>query len=600
MSVNIRNVAIIAHVDHGKTTLVDGMLWQSGLFRDNQNIQDRVMDNLDLEREKGITIMAKNTSVVYQGHKINIVDTPGHADFGGEVERTLTMVDGVLLLVDSSEGPLPQTRFVLQKTLERKLPVICLINKIDRNDRRPIEVYDEIFSLFIDLNADDEQLEFPVFYTNAKKRVAYAQLSEAEKGAPGDLSLLFQAILDYIPAPSGDPLGASQFLVTNLDYSAYVGRLAIGPLRRGQLRAGQVVALIKDDQVIKKAPIKKIYTFRGLHREETETAECGDIVALAGLEDAFIGDTVCDENFPEALPRVEVDEPTLTMEFSANTSPMAGKEGTNLTSRQIRDRLEREALFNVSIRLSKIENESTEVFKVEARGELQLAVLVETMRREGFELTLGPPRIIIKEIDGQVQEPLEEVIIDVPTEYVGVVTEKLYARQAKMISNQFCDKQRSLLTFECPSRGLIGYRPQFTTDTRGTGVLNTLAMGYTPWKGPIKGRVAGSLVSNFTGKAVTYALHNLQQRGVLFIGPGDPVYPGLIIGENAKSNDLMVNPTKEKNLTNIRASGTDEALRLVPPKKLQLDEAIVYMTTEDLLEVTPKSIRLRKKTVAKR
>ncbi|MDR0622445.1 MAG: GTP-binding protein, partial [Deltaproteobacteria bacterium] len=397
MTIKIRNVAIIAHVDHGKTTLVDAMLWQSGLFRDNQNVRERIMDNLDLEREKGITIMAKNTSVTYGGHKINIVDTPGHADFGGEVERTLTMVDGVLLLVDSSEGPLPQTRFVLQKALERKLPVICVVNKMDRPDRRPVEVLDEIYSLFIDLDADDAQLGFPVFYTNAKKGVAYREVAEAEAQGPGDLSPLFEAIISDIPAPIGDPEAPAQFLVTNLDYSEYVGRLAIGPLRRGRLANGQTVALIKNGQIAQRVPIKAIFAYRGLQREETETADCGDIVALVGLGEAFIGDTVADSVSPEALPGVEIDEPTLTMEFSANTSPLAGKEGQSVTSRQIRARLEKEALFNVSIRLSKIEDESTEVFKVEARGELQLAVLVETMRREGFELTLGPPRIITKE-----------------------------------------------------------------------------------------------------------------------------------------------------------------------------------------------------------
>ncbi|MDR2368087.1 MAG: translational GTPase TypA [Deltaproteobacteria bacterium] len=600
MNIKIRNVAIIAHVDHGKTTLVDAMLWQSGLFRDNQNVRERIMDNLDLEREKGITIMAKNTSVVYAGHKINIVDTPGHADFGGEVERTLTMVDGVLLLVDSSEGPLPQTRFVLQKALERKLPVICVVNKIDRPDRRPREVLDEIYSLFIDLDADDAQLEFPVFYANSKLGVAYPDLAEAEALGPGDLSPLFEAILGSIPAPGGDPDGRAQFLVTNLDYSEYLGRLAIGTLRRGRLARSEVVALMKDGQVAAREPIKTIFTYRGLQREETETADCGDIVALAGLSDAFIGDTVADAEFPEALPGVEIDEPTLTMEFSANVSPLAGREGQSVTSRQIRARLEKEALFNVSIRLSQIEDESVEVFKVGARGELQLAVLVETMRREGFELTLGPPRIITRERDGQTLEPLELATIDIPEEYVGVVTEKLTSRRGRVVRIHGCGSGRVRLEMECPTRGLIGYRSQFRTDTRGTGVLNSISLGYAPWAGPIKGRSNGSLVSDRSGKAVTYALYHLQPRGVLFVSPGDPVYPGLIVGENSRPEDMWVNPCKEKKLTNIRASGSDEAMRLIPPRRLQLEEAIEYIRGEDVLEVTPKSVRLRKKVLAKK
>jgi GTP-binding protein len=560
------------------------------------------MDNLDLEREKGITIMAKNTSVVYSGHKINIVDTPGHADFGGEVERTLSMVEGALLLVDSSEGPLPQTRFVLQKALERRLPIICVINKIDRPDRRPRAVLDEIYSLFIDLDADDSQLEFPVFYTNAKQGTAYATLEEAEGAGTGprSLGLLFEAIIGFIPAPGGDPQAPAQFLVTNLDYSDYVGRLAIGPLRRGQLKAGQTVALMKDGQVVGRAPLKIIYTYRGLAREETSSAECGDILALAGLQEAFIGDTVADPEFSEPLPSVVVDEPTLTMEFSANTSPLAGREGQKVTSRQIRARLEKEALFNVSIRLSRIESDSAEVFKVEARGELQLAVLVETMRREGFELTLGPPRIIIREVDGQSQEPLELVVIDVPEEYVGVVTEKLSARKGKVVKLYNCGSGRVRLEIECSTRGLIGYRSQFRTDTKGTGILNSLAIGYTPWQGPIKGRSNGSLVADRQGSAVTYALFHLQPRGTLFLCPGDPVYPGLIIGENSRQEDMMVNPCKEKKLTNIRASGSDEALRLVPPKRLQLEEAIEYIRLGDVLEVTPKSVRLRKKAVPKK
>ncbi|MDR1657986.1 MAG: translational GTPase TypA [Deltaproteobacteria bacterium] len=592
----IRNVAIIAHVDHGKTTLVDALLWQSGLFRDNQTVRERVMDSLDLEREKGITIMAKNTSVVYSGYKINIVDTPGHADFGGEVERTLTMVDGALLLVDSSEGPLPQTRFVLQKALARRLPIICVVNKIDRQDRRPKEVLDEIYSLFIDLDADDDQVEFPVFYTNAKIGAAYPDLDQALEAGPASLECLFQAIIDHIPAPNGDPEAPAQFLVTNLDWSDYVGRLAIGPLRRGRLKSGGEVALIKDGQVVLRSPIKVLYTYRGLQRVETDVAEAGDIIALAGLPDAFIGDTVADSVSPEALPTVVVDEPTLTMEFSANSSPLAGREGQNLTSRQIRARLEKEALYNVSIRISQ-GDDGGEVFKVAARGELQLAVLVETMRREGFELTLGPPRIIVKQIDGCDHEPLELVVIDVPEQYVGVVTEKLTSRRGKVVKLANHGSGRVRLEIETPTRGLVGYRGQFMTDTRGSGLINTINIGYVPWQGPIMGRANGSLVADRQGAAVTYALFHLQPRGSIFASPGEPVYQGLIIGENSRSEDIWVNPCKEKKLTNIRASGSDEALRLTPPRKHSLEEAIEYIRDDEVLEVTPKSVRIRKKVL---
>ncbi|MDR3204455.1 MAG: translational GTPase TypA [Deltaproteobacteria bacterium] len=599
-AVKIRNVAIIAHVDHGKTTLVDAMLWQSGLFRDNQNVQERILDSLDLEREKGITIMAKNTSVVYAGYKINIVDTPGHADFGGEVERTLTMVDGALLLVDSSEGPLPQTRFVLQKALEKKLPIICVINKIDRSDRRPPEVLDEIYSLFIDLDADDAQLDFPVFYTNAKVGAAYASLDEALEHRSSSLECLFQAIINHIPGPKANADEPAQFLVTNLEWSDYVGRLAIGPLRRGRLTAAQQVALIKKGQVSVVSPLKALYTYRGLSRVETDVAEAGDILAIAGLPDAFIGDTVCDPLNPEALPPIEVDEPTLAMEFSINTSPLAGREGQNLTSRQLKARLEKESLFNVSIRVSQSPEAGSEVFKVEARGELQLAVLVETMRREGFELTLGPPKIVIKEINNQAHEPLELAVIDVPEEYVGVVTEKLTARKGRVVRLANHGSGRVRLEVEAPTRGLIGYRSQFMTDTRGTGLFNCLSKGYIPWQGPIRGRVNGSLISDRQGQAVGYALYHLQPRGLIFISPGDPLYRGLIVGENSRSEDLWVNPAKEKKLVNIRAAGSDEALRLTPPRKMSLEEAIVFIKEDEMLEVTPKSVRLRKKNLSAR
>jgi GTP-binding protein len=516
------------------------------------------MDSLDLEREKGITIMAKNTSVVYGGRKINIVDTPGHADFGGEVERTLTMVDGALLLVDASEGPLPQTRFVLQKALAKKLPIICVINKIDRPDRRPQEVLDEIFSLFIDLDADDGQADFPVLYTNARSGSAWKTLPEALAGGQASLEPLFEAIVEFVPPPSGEPEEGAQFLVTNLDWSDYVGRLAIGPLRRGRLASGQEVALIKaGESAPRKANLKVLYTFRGLQRVETDSAEAGDIIALAGVPEAFIGDTIADPERPEALPPVVVDEPTLTMEFSANTSPLAGREGQSLTSRQIKARLEKEALYNVSIRVSPAEGESAEVFNVAARGELQLAVLVETMRREGFELTLGPPRIIVKEIDGAPYEPLELAVVDVPEEFVGVVTEKLSSRKGKVVRLANHGSGRVRLELEVPTRGLVGYRSQFLTDTRGAGLLNTIGVGHVPWQGPIKGRSNGSLVSDRAGSAVTYALFHLQPRGSIFSSPGEPVYQGLIIGENSRPEDIWVNPCKEKKLTNIRASGSD-------------------------------------------
>ncbi|MDR2353330.1 MAG: translational GTPase TypA [Deltaproteobacteria bacterium] len=597
---NIRNVAIIAHVDHGKTTLVDAMLWQSGLFRKNQNVRERFMDSLDLEREKGITIMAKNTSVTYEGVKINIVDTPGHADFGGEVERTLTMVEGALLLVDAAEGPLPQTRFVLQKALQRKLPIICVINKIDRLDRRPQEVLDEVYDLLIDLDADESQLDFPIFYTNAKLGTAYEDLELALNGEKtSGLSSLFQSIVDFIPPATGDPLEPAQFLVTNLEWSDYVGRLAIGPLRRGTLKAGQEVALIKKGEVLLKTPLKILYTHDGLKRVETPVATAGDIIVLAGIPDAFIGDTVADSERPEALPPVVVDEPTLTMEFASNSSPLAGKEGSFVTARHIKDRLEKEALYNVSIRVQKVSEADQDSFQVGARGELQLAVLVETMRREGFELTLGPPQIVVKNVDGIQSEPLELVVIDIPEEYIGIISEKLTARRGQIVKLTNHGQGRVRLEIHVPTRGLIGYRAQFLTDTRGTGLINSLNIGFTPLKGPIKGRSNGSLVADRQGQAVTYALYHLQPRGQIFISPGEPTYSGLIIGENSRPEDIWVNPCKEKKLTNFRASGSDEALRLTPPRRFSLEDAISYMREDELLEVTPKSIRLRKREMKK-
>ena len=595
---NIRNVAIIAHVDHGKTTLVDAMLWQSGLFRENQDVQVRVMDSMDLEREKGITIMAKNTAVNYGELKINIVDTPGHADFGGEVERTLTMVDGVILLVDASEGPLPQTRFVLQKALERRLPIIAVINKIDRPDRRIEEVLDELYSLFIDLDANDKQLEFPVLYTQAKLGQAFDDLATAEaaieNGSDAKLGLLFDTIVNTIPAPTGNLEAPAQFLVTNLDWSDYVGRLAIGPLRQGRLKSGQEVALMKNGEVHGKGTIKVLYTYNGLERIEVDEAGAGDIIAIAGIEEAFIGDTIADPLNPQALPTVIVDEPTMAMEFSVNTSPLAGRDGKLLTSRQIRARLEKEALYNVSIRVNQSEDQS-DSFQVSARGELQLAILVEQMRREGFELSLGSPRIILREVDGKKHEPLELAVIDVPEEYVGVVTEKLSSRRGQVIKLSNHGSGRVRLEMKVPTRGLIGYRSQFLTDTRGSGLLNTIVIGTTPYLGSLKGRPNGSMVSDRSGSAVTYALYHLEPRGTIFLNPNDPVYPGMIIGENSRGEDLWVNPCKEKKLTNIRAANVDEALRLTPPRRFSLEEAIEYIHPDEMLEVTPKAIRLRKK-----
>jgi GTP-binding protein len=585
---DLRNLAIIAHVDHGKTTLVDAMLWQSGVFRENEQVSERVMDSLDLEREKGITIMAKNTAVVYRGVKINIVDTPGHADFGGEVERTLNMVDGVMLLVDATEGPLPQTRFVLGKALERGLPPIVVINKIDRPDRRIQEVLDEVYDLFIDLDATEEQLDFPVLYTNAKAGIA---LNEPE-GEGRDLAPLFEAILSSIPAPTFDPEAPLQFLVTNLQYSDYVGRIAVGKIVNGSLHYGQEVALLKHGEEPRKAGLSVVYSYEGLDRVEKKRVDAGDIAAVAGVDDVFIGDTLGDLLDPRPLPAITVEEPTIAMVFSVNTSPLAGREGRYLTSRHIKERLDKELLFNVSIRVEQAENR--ESYQVSARGEMQLAVLVETMRREGYELSLSKPRIITREVDGQVVEPLELAVVDVPEAFVGIVTEMLSSRRGqmkRMINNGF---GRARLEFEIPSRGLIGLRSQFLTDTRGTGILNTLVIGHTPHAGSITGRPNGVLVSDRAGKAVTYAIHHLQPRGIIFVNPGDPVYEGLIVGENSRAEDMWVNITKEKKLTNIRAAGSDEALRLIPPRQFTLETAMEYIDDDELVEVTPRSIRLRK------
>jgi GTP-binding protein len=584
----LRNLAIIAHVDHGKTTLVDAMLWQSGVFRDNEQVAERVMDSMDLEREKGITIMAKNTAIVFKGTKINIVDTPGHADFGGEVERTLNMVDGVMLLVDATEGPLPQTRFVLGKALAHGLPPIVVINKIDRPDRRIQEVLDEVYDLFIDLDATEEQLDFPVLYTNAKAGIA---LTDPE-GQGRDLVPLFEAIIASIPAPVYDPAAPLQFLVTNLQHSDYVGRIAVGKVVNGTLKKGPGVALLKPDGTIRETALSVVYSYEGLSRVERDLVDAGDIAAVAGVEDIFIGDTLGDPVDPRPLPAITVEEPTISMVFSVNTSPLAGKEGRYLTSRHIKDRLDKELLYNVSLRVEQAENRDS--FRVSARGELQLAVLVETMRREGFELSLSRPRVITRQVDGQTVEPKELAVVDVPEKFIGIVTEMMSSRRGKMVKMVNNGFGRVRLEFEIPSRGLIGFRSQFLTDTHGTGILNTLVVGHLPYAGEIAGRPNGVLVSDRDGKAVTYAIFHLQPRGIIFVSPNDPVYPGLVVGENSRPQDLWVNVCKEKKLTNIRASGTDEALRLIPPRQFTLEQAMEYIGDDELVEVTPKSIRLRK------
>lgn len=585
---DLRNIAIIAHVDHGKTTLVDAMLKQSGIFRANQQIQERVMDNIDLERERGITIMAKNTAIEYNGVKINIVDTPGHADFGGEVERTLKMVDGVLLLVDASEGPLPQTRFVLKKALELKLPPVLVINKIDRPDARIQEVLNEVYDLFIDLDATEEQLEFPIVYTNAKMGIAKLNLNDDSE----DLRPLFDLIVKTIPPPEGDEGGILQLLVTNIDYNDYVGRLAIGRIFSGKVRIGDTVAIINNKGETVKTKITSIYTFQGLERMEAKEASTGDIVALAGIEGVNIGDTITDAENPRPLPGIKVDEPTISMVFSVNTSPFAGREGRFVTSRNLRERLEKELLYNVSIR---VDFDTIDSFKVMGRGELQLAILIEMMRREGYELSVSMPEIITKEINGVLHEPMELLIIDVPDEYVGVVTQQVGMRKGRMLKMQNNGHGRVRLEFRIPSRGLIGFRSQFLTDTRGTGLLNHIFDGYEPWHGPMSKRQTGALVADRPGKATTYALYHLQPRGTLFIREGTPVYEGMIVGENSRENDIDVNVTKEKKLTNMRTASADDTIQLVPPRILNLEQALEFIKEDELVEVTPQSIRLRKK-----
>jgi GTP-binding protein len=589
----IRNIAIIAHVDHGKTTLVDGMLWQSGIFKANQEVVERVMDSNELERERGITILAKNTAISYHGVKINIVDTPGHSDFGGEVERALKLVDGVLLLVDASEGPLPQTRYVLRKALEAKLPPIVVVNKIDRADARPQEVINEIYDLFIELDATDEQLDFPILYANARRGIATTSLDQ-----PSDsLAPLFDAILQYIPAPAGDPADVLQLLVANLDYSDYHGRLAIGRIFSGTLNRGDNVAIVKVDGTIQKTRIIKLYGFEGLERTDIDRAEAGEIVAVAGVEGITIAETVTSVESPRALVHVPVDEPTISMMFTVNTSPFSGREGTYVTSRNLRERLEKELLTNIALRVEA--SESTDFFRVLGRGELQLAILIETMRREGHELAVGKPEIITRQADGNLQEPMEQLIIDCPAGFVGVLMQKIGARKGtntRMVG-QGRPGGRVRLEFVIPSRGLIGLRSEILKDTRGTAVMNTLFDGYADWQGEIARRLTGSLVADRPGRTTAYALYNLQERGELFVGPGVGVYEGMVVGENARWDDIDVNAVKEKKQTNMRASVADEAIRLVPPRPLNLELAMEFIAEDEWVEVTPQSIRVRKKVL---
>jgi GTP-binding protein len=588
-SLNTRNIAIIAHVDHGKTTLVDALLRQSGIFRANEAMTDRVMDSNDLERERGITILAKTTGVRYHGTKINIVDTPGHSDFGGEVERALKIVDGVMLLVDASEGPLPQTRYVLMKALEAKLPPVLVINKIDRPDARIQEVLNEVYDLFIDLDATEDQLDFPVVYTNAK-----AGIAKLDPEGPGDtLEVLFETIVNKIPAPTGDPNAVLQLLVANLDYSDYLGRLAIGRVFNGTLRLGDDVAIVKLDGSLHKTRITKLYSFEGLKRVDETVGKTGDILAIAGVEGITIGETVTSAETPRPLPQIQIDEPTIAMTMTINNSPFAGREGQYVTSRNLRDRLDKELLTNVSIRVE--EAGGPDAFKVMGRGELQLAILIEMMRREGYELQVGKPEILTKTIDGKLHEPLELLVIDCPEEFIGVVIEKLGRRKGKMSKMVNHGSGRVRLEFLVPSRGLIGLRSEMLTDTKGMAIMNHLFNGYIEWQGEIEMRPTGSLVSDRPGVATSYAIFNMQERGVIFISPQTEVYEGMIIGENARNSDLDVNIVKEKKLTNMRASTSDEAIRLIPPKLLNLEQAIEFIQEDEFVEVTPKSIRLRKK-----
>ena len=585
---DIRNVAIVAHVDHGKTTLVDAMLWQSGAFRENQDVAERVMDSMDLEREKGITILAKNTAVRHGGVKLNIVDTPGHADFGGEVERGLTMVDGVLLLVDASEGPLPQTRFVLRKALEARLPVILVVNKVDRPDARIAEVVDEVYELFLDLEAEEEQIEFPIVYTNA--RAGWASLEEGVEGQ--DLEPLFELLLSRIPAPAyeeGHPLQAH---VTNLDASPYVGRLALCRVRQGTIRAGQPIAWCRADGSVQPATVSELYVTEALDRVEAQEAGPGEVIAVAGLADVTIGETLADPEDPRPLPVITVDEPSLSIVVGINTSPLSGRDGSKLTARQVRARLDQELIGNVSIRVR--DTARPDAWEVQGRGELQLAVLVELMRREGFELTVGQPRVVTREIDGKVNEPIERLTIDVPEDYVGVVTQLLALRKGRLEQMVNHGTGWVRMDYLVPARALIGFRTEFLTETRGTGLLHHVFDRWEPWVGELRTRPTGALVADRSGQAASFALFGLQERGTMFVEPGEVVYEGMIVGENSRSDDLDVNAVKEKHLTNMRSSTADVLVRLVPARRLSLDQALEFLREDECVEVTPNAVRLRK------
>ncbi|MDE4541506.1 MULTISPECIES: translational GTPase TypA [unclassified Thermoanaerobacterium] len=589
---DIRNVAIIAHVDHGKTTLVDGMLKQSGIFRQNEKVEERVMDSNELERERGITILSKNTAIRYNGVKINIVDTPGHADFGGEVERVLKMVDGVLLLVDAFEGPMPQTRFVLSKALELNLKPIVVVNKIDRPDARPEEVIDEVLDLFIELGADDDQIDFPVVYASAREGIAKLSLKDESV----DLRPLFDTILKEIPAPEGNIDDPLQLIVTTLDYDDYIGRIAIGKVVRGKIVSGENVAICKRDGSLQNVKLSNLYQYEGLKRVQVDDAKLGDIVAVSGISDIEIGETIADPEKPEAVDFVEIEEPTISMTFGVNTSPFAGREGKYVTSRHLRERLFKELETNVALRVE--ETETTEAFKVSGRGELHLSILIETMRREGYELQVSKPSVIIKEINGVKHEPIELVTIDIPEDYMGVVMEKMGSRKGELMDMHTLKPGTLRLKFKIPTRGLIGYRSEFLTDTKGNGIMTSIIYDYEPYKGDIPTRSRGSLVAFEAGTTTTYGLYNAQERGTLFVGPGVEVYEGMIVGENSRSDDIDVNVCKKKHVTNLRSATADEALRLSPIREMSLEEALEFIANDELVEVTPKSIRLRKKILS--
>ena len=591
---NLRNIAIIAHVDHGKTTIVDSMLKQAGVYRENEAVVEQVMDSNDLERERGITILAKNTAIDYKGIRINVVDTPGHADFGGEVERVLKMVDSVLLVVDAFDGPMPQTRFVLHKALGLGLKPIVCINKIDRPDARPLEVVDMVLDLFIELGADDEQLEFPVVYTSGKTCVATLDLKEYEEGKELDFTPLLDTVVKYTPCPVGDPEGPMQLLVSNIDSDPYIGRIGVGRVERGTIKQGENVALVTYGEDGKRnARVVKLLRFHNLGREEVDSASIGEIVCVAGIADINIGDTLCDANEPEPLPFVKIDEPTIAMTFSVNDSPFAGQEGKFVTSRHLRDRLFKEIETNVSMRVE--ETDTTEAFIVKGRGELHLSVLIETMRREGYEFQVSKPKVIMQEIDGVLCEPVEELVIDVPEDFVGPVMEKIGKRKGELLNMLPPTKGYTRLEFKIPSRGLLGYRTEFLTDTKGNGIMNSIISGFEPFAGEIETRSQGVLVAFETGTAVTYGLYNAQDRGALFIGAGTPVYEGMIVGINPKPDDITVNVCKKKHVTNMRSAGADDAMRLTPPLVYSLEQCLEFVEDDELCEVTPQSIRLRKK-----